>query len=103
MLGRETGANEGAEGDKVACKQGGALGMVQGGKGAGGAQGEVAGGPRERRRSAKAAGGGPAAGRRDGRGAAVLGGCGGEQGRGRDWRELVRVLGRRGGGGEGGT
>jgi len=32
ILGRETGANEGAEGDKVACKQGGGLGMCQGGK-----------------------------------------------------------------------
>ena len=83
MLGRETGANEGAEGDKVACKQGGGLGMVEGGEGARGAQGEVAGGAEGAPEVSKSCRrGGPAARRRDGRGAAVLGGSAVSRGEG---------------------
>ncbi len=43
-IGSGNGGNEGAEGDKVACKQGGGLEMVEREGGARGTQGEVAGG-----------------------------------------------------------
>jgi len=74
MLDWETGANEGAEGDKVACRQGGGLGMVQGREGVGGPRGRSREGRGSTGGQQKLPAGGPAAGQRDGRGAAVLGG-----------------------------